>query len=268
MTVFQMPFYFVQEETLEDKKKKWMSEHAHENKRITPDFEPIPGWKPLAEYGSTPAQIIAHCVRNKDFSVLHVGDYLNETVNGTTYRWTFTEFNHYGQNEALMVPDKLIPGNYAFGANNTYSGSNLENELNKFYNAIPYFLRDYIIRMDLNWTGTGGSMFSLQEHVFPPSEIEAFGSAYYSNDSPYSYNKWACFTDANSRARDGRTYWLRSAYTSDSLYVVDCDNGGNLSAGRAYMKLGILPCFCIGGGKMSKPTPPEPEPDPGDGDWI
>lgn len=45
MTVFQMPFYFVQEEILEDKKKKWLSEHAHEHKRITPDFEPIPGWE-------------------------------------------------------------------------------------------------------------------------------------------------------------------------------------------------------------------------------
>lgn len=248
MTVFQMPFYFVQEETLEDKKKKWLSEHAHEHKRITPDFEPIPGWKPFAKYGSSSAEIIANCVKKQDFSILHVGDYFNETINGTTYWWTFTEFNHYGQNEALMVPDRLIPGSYEFGTSNTYSGSNLESELNKFYYAMPYFLRDYIIRMSLNWTGGGGSMVSLNEYVFPPSEIEAFGSAYYSSEGVYSYKKWACFTDANSRARDGRTYWLRGAYSSDSRYVVDCDSYGNRSADRAYMKLGILPCFCIGGG--------------------
>lgn len=262
MAVFQMPFYFTQEETLEDKKKKWMSEHAHEPKQITPDFEPVPGWKPFAEYGSSPAEIIANCVKKKDFSVLHAGDYFDGTVDGLIYRWTISKFNHYGQNEALMVPNRLIPGKTKFGGNNTYSDSDLGDKFSDFYGQMPASLQPYVLEMSLPWTDSDGEQNTVTAHVFPPSEIEAFGFAEYSKESSSDYKQWQRFNKRSTGA-----YWLRSTKADDTDMVVVNNDGSPASefAADAYF---MFPCFCIGGGEMSKPTPPKPEPDPGDGDWI
>ncbi len=229
-----------------EQKKEWAKQHSGEHKIPTADFEPMPGWKPFADYGSTPAEIIANCVRKKDYDALFVGDYFDETVNGTTYRWTIAEFNHYGRGEALLVPDKLMPGNDTFGSNNTYSGSNLESKLNSFYNAMPATLKPYVLEMTLPWTNSGGSQSTVTEHVFPPSEIEAFGTTYYSKESSSSYKEWACFINDSSRKRSGKWYWLRSTYSGDesSVPIVYDDGSGNW--GNADSSGGALPCFCIG----------------------
>ncbi|MFU1802425.1 DUF6273 domain-containing protein [Gardnerella swidsinskii] len=230
MTVFQMPFYF-----------------AHENKRITPDFEPIPGWKPFANYGSSPAQIIAHCVRNKDFSVLHAGDYFDETVNGTTYRWTIAEFNHYGRGEALLVPDKLIPDNTRFSdVDNLYIDSTLDWNLKDFYRVMPDSLKSYVLEMSLPWVDTNGEVNYFDEHVFPPSEIEAFGTAKYSNESSRVYTQWACFTDNSSRIRSNRWYWLRSTYSNRRTLIPVVNTDGSAAYAINSSAGGMLPCFCIG----------------------
>lgn len=230
MTVFQMPFY-----------------SAYENKRITPDFEPIPGWKPFANYGSSPAQIIAHCVRNKDFSVLHAGDYFDETVNGTTYRWTIAEFNHYERGEALLVPDKLMPDNMKFSdVDNLYIDSTLDWKFKDFYRVMPDSLKPYVLKMSLPCTNVNGKVDYFDEHVFPPSEIEAFGTAKYSNESSRTYTQWACFTDNRSRIRSNRWYWLRSTHANSKHAIPAVNTDGSAAAARIREAGGALPCFCIG----------------------
>ena len=229
-----------------EQKKEWAKQHSGEHKIPKADFEPVKGWKPFANYGSTPAEIIANCVRKKDYDALFVGDYFDETVNGTTYRWTIAEFNHYGRGEALLVPDKLMPSDDYFGSNNTYRGSTLEKKLNGFYNAMPATLKPYVLEMTLPWTDNSGSQSTVTERVFPPSEIEAFGSISYSKESSSAYKQWPCFTDNSSRRRS-RTYWLRSAYSGYSTYVpgVTSSGGRDIDSGLIYTR-GALPCFCIG----------------------
>lgn len=230
-----------------EQKKEWAKQHSGEHKIPKADFEPVKGWKPFADYGSSPAEIIANCVRKKDYDALFVGDYFDETVNGTTYRWTIAEFNHYGRGEALLVPDKLMPGDDYFGDDNTYRGSTLEKKFSGFYDAMPSSLKPYVLEMTLPWTNYNGSQSTVTEHVFPPSEIEAFGTTYYSKESSSSYKEWACFTNDSSRIRSSRAYWLRSTRSGDSDYVPGVLASGGPDSGYAnYSQRGALPCFCLG----------------------
>lgn len=230
-----------------EQKKEWAKQHSGEHKVPKADFEPVQGWKPFADYGSSPAEIIANCVRKKDYDALFVGDYFDETVNGTTYRWTIAEFNHYGRGEALMVPNILIPGDVTFASSsNTYSGSNLESVFNNFYNSMPASLKPYVLEMTLPWTNTSGSQSTVTEHVFPPSEIEAFGTTHYSRESSSAYKQWPCFTDNSSRVRSNRIYWLRSTHSSNYDYVLYVISDGSYSNYYCWTTRGALPCFCIG----------------------
>ena len=224
--------------------REWFNSHTSP-KQLSPSFEPLPGWKPFKDYSSG-AEIIARAIREGKRYMVNTGDYFDETVDGNTYRWTIAEFNHYGQNEALMVPDKRIPGDVAFSSSdNTYSGSNLESVFNKFYNAMPSSLKSYVRNMSLPWTSNYGSTSYLNEYVFPPSEIEAFGETHFSKESSSYYSKWACFSDNYIRLMRGNYYWLRSTYSggSGNVPVVRSDGSG----GYWYYGItaGACPCFCI-----------------------
>jgi len=231
----------------EEEKKVWAKQHSGEHKIPKADFEPVPGWKPFEDYGSSPAEIIANCVRKKDYYALFVGDYFDETVNGTTYRWTIVEFNHYGRGEALMVPNILIPGTVTLSnSNNTYSGSNLEGKFNEFYNAMPNSLKPYVLEMTLPWTDSSGSQSTVTEHVFPPSEIEAFGTTHNSRESSSAYKQWPCFTSDSSRVRSNQWYWLRSTYAGGSTVGLDVSASGAYDLFSSTASGGALPCFCLG----------------------
>lgn len=227
----------------ESEARSWFESHRS-SKQLTSSFEPISGWKPFKDYASG-AEIIARAIRDGKRYMVNIGDYFDETVNGTTYRWTVAEFNHYGRNEALMVPDKLIPGDGTFGSNNTYSGSNLESRFNEFYNSMPASLKPYVLATALPWTDQYGSQSTVTEHVFPPSEIEAFGEKHYSKESSSSYRKWACFSDNGSRVRSNRDYWLRSTYGGLSVYVPVVGGDGSCSCRDGTFAYGACPCFCI-----------------------
>lgn len=228
----------------EEEKRAWFNSHTSP-KQLMSSFEPVPDFKPFKDYSSG-AEIIARAIRDGKRYMINVGDYFYETVNETSYKWTIAEFNHYGRGEALMVPNMLIPGDEEFASsNNTYSGSKLESRLNNFYNAMPSSLKSYVRNMNLPWTDSSGYTSYLSEYVFPPSEIEAFGSTTYSKESSSYYSKWACFTDNSSRARSGRGYWLRSAYGGDSIDVPLVDSGGSGSSYYYWISYGALPCFCI-----------------------
>lgn len=224
--------------------REWFNSHTSP-KQLTPSFEPLPDWKPFKDYSSG-AEIIAHAIRDNKRYMVHAGDYFDETVNGTTYRWTIVEFNHYGRSEALLVPDKLLPETFIFsGKNNTYIGSDAEIRLSIFYNAMPSSLRSYVLNMSLPWTNSDGDKSYINEHVFPPSEIETFGEKHYSKESSSYYSKWACFTDNSSRKRNNQLYWLRSTCAGDSHYVPVVGSDGSYSYYRCDYSGGLLPCFCI-----------------------
>lgn len=225
--------------------REWFSAHTSP-KQLTSSFEPLPGWKPFEDYASG-AEIIARAIRDNKRYMVNVGDYFDETVNGTTYRWAVSEFNHYGRNEALLVPDKLLPDTLKFSTNysNKYPHSDLESKLNDFYNAMPSSLKPYVLNMSLPWTDSNGYTSYLNEHVFPPSEIEAFGEKHYSKESSSSYKKWACFSDNASRIRSNQWYWLRSMYADDSAYVPVVDFDGSYGYDSCNSSGGALPCFCI-----------------------
>lgn len=229
----------------ESEARDWFNSHRS-SKQLTPNFEPIPNWQPFKDYASG-AEIIAHAIRDNKRYMVHAGDYFDETVNGTTYRWTVSEFNHYGRNEALLVPDKLLPDTLKFSTNysNKYPHSDLESKLNDFYNAMPSSLKPYVCNMSLPWTDNDGSQRTVTEHVFPPSEIEAFGSTTYSKESSSSYKKWACFSDNASRVRSNQWYWLRSTYADDSSDVPVVNNDGSDDYYDSTLSGGALPCFCI-----------------------
>lgn len=230
----------------EEEKRAWFNSHTSP-KKLTPSFEPVPDFKPFKDYASA-AEIIARAIRDGKRYMINVGDYFDETVSGTTYRWTVAEFNHYGRNEALLVTDRLLPGTLNFSTNysNKYPHSDLESKLNDFYNAMPSSLKPYVLNMSLPWMDSNGSTSYLNEYVFPPSEIEAFGSAVYSKESSSSYKKWACFTDNASRARNNQWYWLRSSHSGSSSNVPVVSNDGSSYYLSYYSSGGALPCFCIG----------------------
>ena len=225
--------------------REWFNSHTSP-KQLSPSFEPLPGWKPFKDYSSG-AEIIARAIRDNKRYMVNVGDYFDETVNGTTYRWTIAEFNHYGRNEALLVPDKLLPGTLKFSTNysNKYPHSDLESKLNGFYNAMPSSLKSYVLNMSLPCTDSDGGLSFVNEHVFPPSEIETFGEKHYSKESSSYYSKWACFTDNSSRKRNNQWYWLRSTYADGVSYVTAVSSIGSSGYYTYYGSGGALPCFCI-----------------------
>lgn len=229
----------------ESEARDWFNSHRS-SKQLTPNFEPIPNWQPFKDYASG-AEIIAHAIRNGKRYMVNAGDYFDETVNGTTYRWTVSEFNHYGQNEALLVPDKLLPDTLKFSTNysNKYPHSDLESKLNDFYNAMPSSLKSYVLNMSLPCTNSDGGRSFVNEHVFPPSEIEAFGEKHYSKESSSYYSKWACFSDNSSRIRSNQWYWLRSTYAADSSGVPVVNGDGSNDYCNCNNSGGALPCFCI-----------------------
>lgn len=231
--------------------REWFNSHTSP-KQLSPSFEPLPGWKPFENYASG-AEIIARAIRDGKRYMVNIGDYFEETVDGNTYRWTITEFNHYGRGEALMVPNMLIgtSGVQFNSGSNTYSDSILERAFSNFYNAMPYSLKSYVLNMSLPWTDKDGSTSYLNEYVFPPSEIEAFGGTYYSKESSNYYSKWACFSDNNSRMRHyvkgsgGDVYWLRSTLSGDSTDVPVVTIDGSYGLGHYTYSCGACPCFCI-----------------------
>lgn len=229
----------------EEEKRAWFNSHTSP-KQLTPSFEPVPDFKPFKDYSSG-AEIIARAIRDGKRYMVNAGDYFYETVNGTTYRWTVAEFNHYGRGEALLVPDRLMPSNTSFSSSdNTYSGSTLESVFNDFYNAMPSSLKPYVLNMRLPWTSRYGSISYLNEYVFPPSEIEAFGTTHYSKESSSYYSKWACFTDNSSRVRSSQWYWLRSTDADGSSDVPVVYSDGSYYYAIYNSSYGACPCFCIG----------------------
>lgn len=118
MPVCQMPFIMANEIS-EEEKTAWHNARlaevkagTYKGKEITPDFEPIEGWKPLKRYGSGPSSIIRGAVYDQSRVGIYPGDYIRETVLGTQYKFIIVEIGstpYCASPAALMVADKPSP---------------------------------------------------------------------------------------------------------------------------------------------------------------
>lgn len=256
----------------EDEKQAWhdarmkeVQAGTYKGKVPSADFEPLTGWKPFADYGSSPAEIISNAAKANDFQALFPGDYLNATVSGTSFKFTIASLDHLlgSQNtahHAYMVADKLWKNTVFSSSNNTYQNSTIWSENNNFYNAMPSDLKPYVLNIKRPWWNYSGSYSTLTCRVFQPTEIEAFGSKQYSAETVVNqgatgsqvpnHHLQYVFKDNNARIRklnnSTQWYWLASAYSgiADSVPVVYTD--GAAAIGNYTDSGGLLPCFCIG----------------------
>lgn len=126
MPVCQMPF-IIANAISEEEKIAWhnarlaeVAAGTYKGKEITPDFEPIEGWKPLKRYGPNPALIIRNAVYDHSRVGIYPGDYIRETVLGTQYKFIIvkigiTPYKNYPV--ALMMADK--PSTMKFNASDS-----------------------------------------------------------------------------------------------------------------------------------------------------
>lgn len=116
-----MPF-MITNEISEEEKTAWhnarlaeVAAGTYKGKEITPDFEPIEGWKPLKKYGYNPALVIRRAVYDDHRIGIYPGDYIRETVLGTQYKFIIvkigiTPYKNYPV--ALMIADKPSTGKF------------------------------------------------------------------------------------------------------------------------------------------------------------
>ena len=167
---------------------------TYKGKTPSPDFEPLPGWKPFADYGtSDPAAIIAKAARDQDTLALLPGDWFDVKLgDGSTMRYVLGSFDQYLSTEntkhhAYMIPEhvypKLIAPQSTWDIGNPtmkgrYENSDLHSwEENTYYPMLPASLRSLIIPMYISY-GYGNSITPEQPlRVFSPSIIEIVGSA-------------------------------------------------------------------------------------------
>lgn len=132
MPVCQMPF-IIANEISEEEKTAWhnarlaeVAAGTYKGKEITPDFEPIEGWKPLKRYGPNPALIIREAAYDPSRVGIYPGDYVCETVLGTQYKFIIVKIGITPYNNsrvALMMADK--PSTEVFTASNEIDSSPL-----------------------------------------------------------------------------------------------------------------------------------------------
>lgn len=115
MPVCQMPF-MITNEISEEEKTAWhnarlaeVAAGTYKGKEITPDFEPIEGWKPLKKYGPNPTLVIREAVYDNHRIGIYPGDYISATVLGTQYKFIIVKIGITPYNNspvALMMADK------------------------------------------------------------------------------------------------------------------------------------------------------------------
>lgn len=114
MPVCQMPFMIT--EISEEEKTAWhnarlaeVAAGTYKGKEITPDFEPIEGWKPLKKYGHHPALMIKQAVYDNHRIGIYPGDYIRATVLNTHYKFIIVKIGitpYKNFPVAVMIADK------------------------------------------------------------------------------------------------------------------------------------------------------------------
>lgn len=207
MPVCQMPF-IITNEISEEEKTAWHNARlaeveagTYKGKEITPDFEPIKGWKPLKKYlgysgGANPVEIIKGAIYDRSRMGIYPGDYIRETVLGTQYKFIIVEIGntpYFNPPVALMAADKPYPDRI-LGAE--YIGSPDDNQAtpmqwekwnyrytiirsycNNFYRQLPDSLANFIMEVypsytQYNYERKEWEVNQFKTRVFIPSATE------------------------------------------------------------------------------------------------
>lgn len=236
-------------------------------KEIKPGMEILEGWTPFDDTGKTTGAEIASALAkagDANMAAIIPGDYFTITAGGTTYRYVCNGRDPYyvagnatnGKHHYVFVPDKLHPTAMAYAASNSndWASSDLKKWMEgTFYNSLPAAVRNSIVTLQVPFTNYNGQRQNIASKMFPPSEIEAFGSKQYSAEtaggSPAN-NAFIPLSRSNdTRKRTGANnwYWLRSAYSGITNRVPRVNSDGAAYSSSAYDAYGAaLPCFNLG----------------------
>lgn len=153
---------------------------TYKPKSPSPDFEPLPGWRPFAGYGTDdPVAIIAKAARDQDTLALIPGDYFDITVNNHPMRYILVDFDRYfaglnTKHHAFLIPEYVYPEFVTYQKDSQkylYPGSDLHKwEEETYYPMLPKNVRDVVIPVRINDGYNNDAA-----HVFSPSAVEIYG---------------------------------------------------------------------------------------------
>lgn len=290
MPVCQMPF-MITNEISEEEKTAWHNARlaevkagTYKGKEITPDFEPIEGWKPLKEYGPDPVLVIREAVYDNHRIGIYPGDYISATVLGTQYKFIIVKIGITPYNNspvALMIADK--PSTVEFNASDqefitslkgeeipagvdrwTYQYTRTAQYCAYFFKKMPNYLQDNILLSSvpcayLNVDSKKYEVDFYKTRVFTPSVNEFCPECRNSIEGSFKkeFVPWPKIyknsIDDFSRLNN---CWLRTIRVSQrsnrifehsTAYTTDVENGGKVlyALSRSNKKRTLL-CFCIG----------------------
>lgn len=288
MPVCQMPF-MITNEISEEEKTAWhnaclaeVAAGTYKGKEITPDFEPIEGWKPFEDIEESSAAIISYANQHKGLGI-YPGDYIKTTVDGYAYKFIIvkTNFSFYPHeySSVLLIADhhtgtKVSAKSFGNWPDGDYRYSYIHEECEKFYSKLPWGIRKYVREQSvpylikdhtndkINW-----NLDHVATNVFIPSGIElcnddSFVTTYVpENEYPNQFVKWpTVFSKSLSNLKAYENCWLRDLYSSKylgdedynsfALYVYHNQRNDQLylrtEAALAKFDKYVIPCFCIG----------------------
>ena len=290
MPVCQMPF-IIANEISEEEKTAWhnarlaeVAAGTYKGKEITPDFEPIEGWKPFEDIEGSSAAIISYANQHEGLGI-YPGDYIKTTVDGDDYKFIIvkTNFSFYPHDysSVLLIADhhtgtKVSAKIRAFRGDCDYKNSYIHEECEEFYSKLPWGIGKYVHEVSVPYLNkfyrNDKAIWELEyvaTNVFIPSWTELCYDDYHDrtnvpeNKYPNQFVKWPeAFSKSLSDLNAYCGCWLRDLYLemsfdetyvgSYALYVhsnTGADhNGFSLSteSDRAEVERYIIPCFCIG----------------------
>lgn len=290
MPVCQMPF-IITNEISEEEKTAWHNARlaeveagTYKGKEITPDFEPIKGWKPLKKYGPNPALVIRQAVYDNHRIGIYPGDYISATVLNTHYKFIIVKIGitpYKNFPVALMIADK--PSTVKFNASDQESITPLGGEgipagvdrwryqytrtaqyCAYFFKKMPDYLHDNILLSSVpcayfNVDSEKWKLDFYETRVFTPS-VNEFCSEW-SNSIEGSFKgqfvPWPKIYKNSIDDFSGlNNCWLRTIKVAQSsnksfqyftAYTTGVEHGGKglYALSRRNSKRTLL-CFCIG----------------------
>lgn len=289
MPVCQMPFIMANEIS-EEEKTAWHNARlaevkagTYKGKEITPDFEPIEGWKPFEDIEGSSAAIISYTNQHKGLGI-YPGDYIKTTVDGDEYKFIIvkTNFSFYlhDKSSVLLIADhhtdtKVSAELFESYIDGDYQYSYIHKECEKFYSKLPRDIRKYIHKMPVPYLNKiyrdGKGNWTLKRvftNVFIPSWSELCGDDNFAktyvpeNEAPNIFVKWpTAFSKSLSDLKAYENCWLRDLYLEMSFDKTHIDSyalyvQGNKAAAHNGFSLTtecvstekekyIIPCFRI-----------------------
>lgn len=291
MPVCQMPF-IIANEISEEEKTAWhnarlaeVAAGTYKGKEITPDFEPIEGWKPLKRYGSNPALMIKQAIYDNNRIGIYPGDYIRATVLNTNYKFIIVKIGITPYNNspvALMIADK--PSTMKLNASDSldiqtplkgedipagvdewrYQYSNIVKYCTNFFRSMPSEIKFSILEssvpavyLDVDRERWDYEFCNMR--VFTPSvnEFCSEGSNSIENRFEKSFILWPkIYQNSIDDISELNDCWLRTIIVSQNSnrqfeyktgYTTDVENGGKPCYARSRNNIKrVLLCFCMG----------------------